>query len=46
MSAQLDAIQTSHLKAGIEEINEGRFWHAHEDWDLITTHIKIHQTGE
>lgn len=40
MSPPLDAVQRSHLTAGMEEFNEGRFWHAHEDWEELWKSLK------
>lgn len=32
--------QTDWLDGGIEHFNEGRFWHAHEDWELLWISLK------
>ena len=28
-----DSMSQEHWKAGIEDFNQGRFWHAHESWE-------------
>ena len=40
MSPLLDTLQRSHLNAGVEEFNEGQFWHAHEDWEELWKSLK------
>jgi hypothetical protein len=32
--------QSDWLDAGIEHFNEGRFWHAHEDWEALWISLK------
>lgn len=32
--------QIDWLDAGIEHFNEGRFWHAHEDWEALWISLK------
>ena len=32
--------QANWLQAGIENFNTGRFWHAHEDWEVLWKSLK------
>ena len=32
--------QSDWLDVGIEHFNEGRFWHAHEDWEALWISLK------
>jgi len=32
--------QTDWLDVGVEHFNEGRFWHAHEDWEALWISLK------
>ena len=32
--------QSDWLNVGIEHFNEGRFWHAHEDWEALWISLK------
>ncbi|MEC7436724.1 MAG: DUF309 domain-containing protein [Candidatus Thermoplasmatota archaeon] len=38
--------QSDWLDIGIEHFNEGRFWHAHEDWEALWISLKGNASKE
>jgi hypothetical protein len=38
--------QSDWLDVGIEHFNEGRFWHAHEDWEALWISLKGNASQE
>ena len=38
--------QSNWLDIGIEHFNEGRFWHAHEDWEALWISLKGNASKE
>lgn len=38
--------QTDWLDVGVEHFNEGRFWHAHEDWEALWISLKGNASQE
>lgn len=40
VQVELSKQQTDWLNAGVEHFNEGRFWHAHEDWEDLWKSLK------
>ena len=38
--------QSDWLDVGVEHFNEGRFWHAHEDWEALWISLKGNASQE
>jgi len=43
---ELSEQQAEWLRAGIENFNTGRFWHAHEDWEELWKSLKPNASQE